>query len=75
MPPMMGQRTISAFATKRHGIAALIEKMSIQETWFESSSRPLLPGVMPVLTSSSLSGWPLTRRRTPQRRSTQRDHQ
>ena len=31
MPPMTGQRTISAFATKRHGIAALIEKMSSQE--------------------------------------------
>ena len=56
MPPMTGQRTISAFATKRHGITALIAKMSIQEMWFESSIRPMRPAWMPVPESSSPSG-------------------
>ena len=56
MPPMTGQRTMSALATKRHGITALIAKMSIQEMWFESSIRPMRPAWMPVSESSSPSG-------------------
>ena len=74
MPPMTGQLTISAFADE----AARHRRVDREDVDPGDVVREEQPAdacrLMPVLASSSLIGWPLTRRRAPHRRSTQRDH-
>ncbi len=72
--PSSGQRPISAFATNRHGVTALIANTSSHETWFASASRPRLHGSRPVARMCGAIGAPSTTSRAPQIATSVRDH-
>ena len=47
MPPKTGHFAISAFATNPDGKTESSVKMSRNDTWFDTTRRPVSPGVTP----------------------------